>query len=1371
MTINIANNNPRINYTATSGQTVFTVPFEFFDNTDIKVYIEGTLKTITTHYSVSGGNGSTGTVTMSAGVTLNDEVTLVRDVPMERTTDLTSSYNAASIDSQLDRIVAEIADLDDRVSRTIQINDYELASGLLLPALDSRKGKTIQFNTSSGALEVGPTGADLTAIGSVTSEIATLAGISGNITTVAGSNAQVVAVGNAMTSITAVNSALTNINTVAGGIANINLVGGSIADVNDVADSLGEISAVQAKLTNIDTVAVASTNIATVAGSITQVNNVASKIADVTGVNSNIAAITTANANSTNVNLVANSIDDVNDVGTVITKVTTVADNIGSVNTVAPKVTEISTVSANIGNVNTVATNISSINSAAGSAADALASKNAAATSATNAANSATASASSATAAAASASSITGAETNAANSATAAATSATAAQTAKTAAETALDEFTDIYLGSKSTAPSVDNDGNALATGSIYWNSSIDQLYIWTGSAWDDAAFTASGSVTSFNTRTGAVTLSSADVTNAAGLLTTGGTMTGDLSFGDNDKAIFGAGSDLQIYHDGNSWIKDTGSGNLVLDTNGNGMFFKHGSETLFEAYAGGAVNLRHNDAQKLATTSTGINVTGTVTSDGLTVDTSAVGGFKVEDRGGNGTKITSYQGTTNSNVRQLDLHAYKVAIRTGTVTGTAVTDSLLVADNGDISFYEDTGTTASFVWDSSQTQLKITGRETSRGGGVYAFDVDNSAQSSNLASAGAMRVKGYYGDSLIVNGLGDVSFFDDSGTAKFFWDASAESLGIGTSSPEKALHVNSGTTNNVAVFESTDADTRIELRDSSSTHGANTISVTANDMYFTTNASEAMRIDSSGNVGIGTSSPASELHVFQDSGDAVFKLQSGNGASQIHFGDDESTNIGLIRYDHASNYMSINVNATEAMRIDSSGNLLVGTTNDNPAGANVTGHALGPSGYISSSRDGNFSLSLNRKTNDGDIAVFRKDGTSVGSIGSSIKASSRNIYIGSENTGLYFFDGYDAISPIDPATGSDRDASIDIGRSNVRFKDLHLSGGVSLDGSSGNTLYKSGSDLVLNNRANATMIFGTNNTEHMRIDSSGNVGIGTSSPNSYAGQTALTINSTGVARLDLDINNAYQGYLLAEAGYIGLYAQSGNYITMGISGVGEAMRIDSSSNLLVGKSTTAIGTVGTTLGGSGFITATRSGNPVLNLNRTSSDGPIADFYRGDVLKGSINIFYSNLMIGKESGARIAFGSTNIYSTNNSGSTVDNSYDLGSTGSRFKDVYAVNYHGDGSNLTGVGASTAYGGVGTYIMGTHDASGHTLVHNNTFAGSGVQSITLYTANYSPSGVGRATITSGTLSGTWRSMGGGNDTRAGHHRIVASFVRIS
>ena len=62
-----------------------------------------------------------------------------------------------------------------------------------------------------------------------------------------------------------------------------------------------------------------------------------------------------------------------------------------------------------------------------------------------------------------------------------------------------------------------DNDGNALLTGALYWNTTLTQLYIWTGSAWNQAAFSISGAVTSFNTRTGAVTLTSTDVTNALG--------------------------------------------------------------------------------------------------------------------------------------------------------------------------------------------------------------------------------------------------------------------------------------------------------------------------------------------------------------------------------------------------------------------------------------------------------------------------------------------------------------------------------------------------------------------------------------------------------------------------------------------------------------------------------------------------------------------------------------------------------------------------------------------------------------------------------------------------------------------------------------
>ena len=58
------------------------------------------------------------------------------------------------------------------------------------------------------------------------------------------------------------------------------------------------------------------------------------------------------------------------------------------------------------------------------------------------------------------------------------------AVTAKNAAETALDSFDDLYLGAKSSAPSVDNDGDALTTGDQYFNSSTNQLNVWNGSAW-----------------------------------------------------------------------------------------------------------------------------------------------------------------------------------------------------------------------------------------------------------------------------------------------------------------------------------------------------------------------------------------------------------------------------------------------------------------------------------------------------------------------------------------------------------------------------------------------------------------------------------------------------------------------------------------------------------------------------------------------------------------------------------------------------------------------------------------------------------------------------------------------------------------------
>lgn len=111
------------------------------------------------------------------------------------------------------------------------------------------------------------------------------------------------------------------------------------------------------------------------------------------------------------------------------------------------------------------------------------------------------------------------AETNAETSETNAANSATAAATSANDAATSYDSFDDRYLGAKATPPTLDNDGDALLTGALYWNTGSNQLFVWTGSAWEEAAFSISGSVTSFNTRTGAVTLSSTDVTNVGALM------------------------------------------------------------------------------------------------------------------------------------------------------------------------------------------------------------------------------------------------------------------------------------------------------------------------------------------------------------------------------------------------------------------------------------------------------------------------------------------------------------------------------------------------------------------------------------------------------------------------------------------------------------------------------------------------------------------------------------------------------------------------------------------------------------------------------------------------------------------------------------
>ena len=132
------------------------------------------------------------------------------------------------------------------------------------------------------------------------------------------------------------------------------------------------------------------------------------------------------------------------------------------------------------------------------------------------------------------------------------------------------------------------------------------------------------------------------------------------------------------------------------------------------------------------------------------------------------------------------------------------------------------------------------------------------------------------------------------------------------------------------------------------------------------------------------------------------------------------------------------NGNAT-AITIDSSENVLVGKTS---TGYN-SGTEISYEDFIRVNRTNGSALYVGRNSSDGELVSFRKDGSTVGSIGT----KGDQLYIGTGDTGLKFLPSSDSVVGATSVDGSGRDGAIDLGLGGSRFKDLYLSGGVFLGG------------------------------------------------------------------------------------------------------------------------------------------------------------------------------------------------------------------------------------------------------------------------------------------------------------------------------------
>ncbi len=562
-----------------------------------------------------------------------------------------------------------------------------------------------------------------------------------------------------------------------------------------------------------------------------------------------------------------------------------------------------------------------------------------------------------------------------------------------------------------------------------------------------------------------------------------------------------------------------------------------------------------------------------------------------------------------------------------------------------------------------------------STGGGSGTFNESGNLVLQSRSDAGSYNICMVTGDTpterLRIDSSGNVGI---SNTTPASFQSGGRNLVVGANSAEHGITIYSTTSGNLYFADGTSGSAKAE--------GYVQYRHDNNRLDFGTSNSLRMSIDSSGNVGIGTSSPQGELHLH--AGDA-------NGFMRITNTTTGSTGSDGALFQMNGNDLNINnlesgnfifhTADTERMRIDSSGNVQIGTSTSN----NYKLH-LRTAG----------SNSVYQQFSNGDTGISGTDGFLVG--------------IAADKSALLY---QQEASPVRIFTNSAErmriDSSGNVGINQVPTRELSLhspnnnnalihftnddTGETASDGAlvgiDGNE------DLNINNQESGKNVIFRNNGERMRIDSSGNVGIGTTTPTSQYG-TNLNINDAGSSALHLTtgnsgtsnsdgfhiINSSGIAYLWNRENADTVFATNNTermridssgrakfkggylYVQNSASGTGntdglvlisddnadkyiwnyentslrfgtnnaERMRLDSSGNFLVGKSDLSDTTAGLTMrvgGVTAFEATVGSGNNhCMMLNRQSDDGTLILFRQNNTSEGAITVSGSTVSYG-----------------------------------------------------------------------------------------------------------------------------------------------